>query len=114
MAAFPTCFEASKISTAATLVHLLEIPSNMAYATIQISALNDGLTTAGIKIAIAPSNLPAAVTRVNYIETKDEIKPGGVYSRFGLIVKGGCSVFIQASTNDVIFRGSALAHELAV
>lgn len=107
----PEIIEGKIIPPANTLAQGLVISDSVKFATLQIMALNDVSDgEATIKVAVSNATTAANVSRVDYIETGDKVKPHGKATIFGLVVSGGQRVFVQSSNGNVIFRITGLAH----
>lgn len=108
---FPICLEGKSISSSGGLQQVLRIGTEYAFATVQISAVNDSLVNnAKIKVAISSAATPDAVSRLDYIEVADELAPGGRYTNFGVLVPSNSNIYVASTTGDVIFRVTGLAH----
>ena len=108
---FPICLEGKATSIPGALQHILQVGTEYAFCTIQISAVNDSLlNNAKIRVAISTASTPDAVSRLDFIEVADELSPGGRYTNFGVLVPSNNNVYVSASTSDVIFRVTGLAH----
>ena len=107
----PEFIQGKAIPPANTLTEALLISDNVKFATLQIVAVNDVTSgDATVRIAVSDATTASNVTRSDYIETGDKIKPHGKLTEFGLLVKGNQRVYVQSSNGNVIFRVTGLAH----
>ena len=108
---FPVCLEGKVLSVSNQMVEALHVTDEYAFATLQISAVNDTVTgVAKIRVAISDSADPFTIPRADFIEVADELKPGGRYTNFGVLIPSGKYVYVGSDTGNVIFRATALAH----
>lgn len=109
MATVPTPFLQQTNPPAGEMVMVFEVPVETVLGTLAVRALNAGDTTARYSLWVLPSGVGVPEKR-HKIQHNMELKVGSSNVDFGMSVSAGYRVFVETSSNDMVFACNMIAH----
>ncbi len=109
MATIPTPFTQQVNPPANETVMVFEVPVETILGTLSVRVLNAGNSTATFSLWLLPSGVGIPEKR-HLIQSNMELRPGSSNVDFGISVGSGYRVFVESSTNDMVYTCNMIAH----